>query len=198
MSFLDFETVMPTVPVYSGTRPFTVIPFQWSLHVRDAAGATWSTVNSSTRDAADPRERFAASLLDAVPAGGAILAYSGYEKTRLNELAEAFPQHRSGLLALADRIVDLLAIVRDGYYHPEFHGSLSLKSVLPALVPGFGYDGLHIADGGAASAVYLRMIAPETPDDERAGIRQALLAYCARDTEAMVRVYDALLAESEG
>ena len=197
MSFLDFETFMRAVPVYTGTRPFTTIPFQWSLHTRDAAGAL-DHREFLNDDADDPRERLAAALLDALPPSGAIVAYSGYEEAVLGKLADVLPRYRDDLLALTGRIVDLLRIVREGYYHPGFHGSFSIKSVLPALVPELGYDDLQIADGQAASVAYLRMTAPDTPDDERAAIRANLLAYCKRDTEAMIRVYDALLMESDG
>jgi hypothetical protein len=34
--FLDFETFSPALPLYSGTRPYQVIPFQWSDHVLNA------------------------------------------------------------------------------------------------------------------------------------------------------------------
>ena len=194
MSFIDFETIMPAVPVYIGTRPFTMVPFQWSLHIRGVSGAL-AHREFLNDDAGDPRERLAAALLDALPPSGAIVAYSGYEEVVFGKLAEALPRYREALLALTGRIVDLLRIVREGYYHPGFHGSFSIKAVLPAVVPELGYDDLQIADGQMASVAYLRMIAPETPDAERAEIRQALLAYCRRDTEAMVRVYEALLGE---
>src|SRR5262249_17476238 len=36
--YLDFETFMPAVPLYRGTRPYQVIPFQWSLHQLEAGG----------------------------------------------------------------------------------------------------------------------------------------------------------------
>ena len=196
-SFLDFETAMPAIPVYVGTRPYQAIPFQWSLHVRDSSGQLRhdSFLNG---DAEDPRERFAASLLEAVPSEGAIITYSSYEKTIMGQLAQAFPQHKDRLLALCDRVVDLLKLVRDNYYHPGFHGSYSLKSVLPVLVPTLGYADLEIQEGLAASASYARLIAGDTPESEKTEIREALLAYCRRDTEAMVRVYDALLAEADG
>ena len=42
------------------------------------------------------------------------------------------------------------------------------------------------------------MIADDTSDTEKANIREALLAYCKRDTEAMVRVYHRLMAEAGG
>ena len=192
-SFLDFETLSLAVPIYAGTRPYQTIPFQWSLHVRDADGGL---SHSAFLDdgAGDPRERFITALLDALPAEGSVVAYSGYETRILKELAEAFPQYADRLLALCERVVDLLRVVRDGYYHPRFHGSFSIKTVLPALVPDLSYGDLDVPEGMAASAAYARLITGDTPDSEKAATREALLAYCARDTEAMVRVYDALLA----
>ena len=56
----------------------------------------------------------------------------------------------------------------------------------------------QIAEGRSAAAAFSRSIAPDTPDDERIRIRGSLLSYCKRDTEAMVRVYDALVAEANG
>ena len=196
-AFLDFETVGPAVPVYVGTRPYQRVPFQWSMHVLDADGRL-SHASFLNGDAEDPRERFITGLLEAVPSEGSIVAYSPYERTMMRELAEAFPQHRDGLLALCDRVVDLLKLVRGGYYHPGFNGSYSLKSVLPALVPDMDYADLEVQDGMAASMAYARMTAADAPASEKASIRQALLAYCERDTEAMVRIYDALLSEAGG
>jgi hypothetical protein len=54
-------------------------------------------------------------------------------------------------------LVDLLPIVRGAVYLPEFGFTYSIKSVAPALCPGFGYYDLEdIADGAAASAAFLR------------------------------------------
>jgi hypothetical protein len=50
----------------------------------------------------------------------------------------------------------------------------------------------------AAAASYARLIAGDTPQSDGAKIREALLTYCERDTEAMVRVFETLLAESGG
>ena len=36
------------------------------------------------------------------------------------------------------------------------------------------------------------MVAENTPIDEKEKIREALLAYCEKDTEAMVRIFDVL------
>ena len=83
-------------------------------------------------------------------------------------LAKSLPQYENRLLALCDRVVDLHKLIKANYYHPEFHGSYSLKSVLPALVPTLGYADLGIPDGLAAAASYTRMIAGDTPESERA------------------------------
>ena len=101
-------------------------------------------------------------------------------------------------MALSDRLFDLLKVIRDGYYHLEFHGSYSIKSVLPVLVPGLSYADLGIQGGSNASFSYAKMIAGDTPTSEKAKIKESLLAYCERDTEAMVRIFEALLVESKG
>ena len=194
--FLDFETVSPAIPVYLGTRPYQTMPFQWSLHILNSSGQL-THHSFLNRDAEDPRERFIISLLEAIPLHGAIVTYSSYEKTILNGLAQSFPHYRSRLLALCDRIVDLLKLIRENYYHPDFNGSYSLKSVAPTLVPNMNYTDMEIQDGAVASTAYTRMIAHDTPSSEKAAIRNALLTYCARDTEAMVGTYDALLAEAK-
>ncbi len=196
-SFLDFETINPALPLYVGTRPYERIPFQWSLHILDESGESTHR-EFLNPDAEDPRERFAASLLDAVPDAGSIVAYSSYEKGVINELAEALPRYRDGLLALVPRIIDLLKVVQGNYYHPKFHGSFSIKKVLPALVPDMGYRGLAVKEGLEASAAYAHLVTGKVPEDKDAKTRDALLAYCKRDTEAMVRVYQALLAEVGG
>ena len=98
------------------------------------------------------------------------------------------------LHAIIARLVDLLPIVRAGVYLPEFWFSNSIKAVAPALCPGFGYDDLEgIADGVAASTAFLQLASGcLTAPEEAAQLRAALLAYCQRDTLAMVEVHRAL------
>jgi hypothetical protein len=189
--FLDFETFNPALPLYVGTRPYQVIPFQWSLHVQDSAGnLTHRAFLHDGHD--DPREAFVLRLLDAVEPQGTIIVYTGYEQTVLNGLARTFPQYSDRLVGLCARMLDLCAVIREHYYHPAFHGSYSMKAVLPAVVPELGYGDLQIRDGSQASVAFASMISPETGEAERMRLRQALLDYCQRDTEAMVRIIDAL------
>ena len=142
----------------------------------------------------DPREPFAESLLQTLGNSGSILTYSNFEARRISELADDLPHLSTELMSLLDgRIVDLLVLIRDYCYHPEFHGSFSLKSVLPALVPDFGYDDLDIYEGGLASAAYAEIVSPHTTPDRRDFLKESLLAYCERDTEAMVRLFQVLM-----
>jgi len=55
------------------------------------------------------------------------------------------------------------------------------------------YENLRIQEGGQAGVEYLRMIAPDTPSDEKERIRRDLLEYCRQDTLAMVRIREELL-----
>jgi hypothetical protein len=73
--------------------------------------------------------------------------------------------------------------------------SNSIKNVAPALAPGFGYDDLDgIADGGTAAAIFAQLAAGYITDkSEVTRLRAAFLAYCHRDTLAMVEVHRALL-----
>lgn len=54
-----------------------------------------------------------------------------FEKTRLKELADLFPDLADGLNRLIDRLVDLLPLTRQHYYHPEMKGSWSLRRSCP-------------------------------------------------------------------
>jgi hypothetical protein len=79
-------------------------------------------------------------------------------------------------------------------YHPEFGGRFGLKSVLPALCPGLGYDDLEIQGGEtAAAALEALLLDPDAHTDaERQALRNALLSYCERDTLAMLRLHEQL------
>ena len=147
---------------------------------------------SKRQEQDDPREALLESLIDAIPPEGTIVAYSNYEQRVMKDLAAAFPDFADALLGLCDRTFDLLKLIREEYYHPQFHGSFSIKSVLPVLTPDTGYGGLEIQHGLVAAIDFGRMVSENTSTEEREKTREALLAYCEKDTEAMVRVFDVL------
>jgi len=190
--FLDFETFSPALPIYVGTCPYQIIPFQWSDHILEESGELRHE-EFLHKGTDDPREAFAKSLLKTLGTRGSIVVYSGFEAARIRELAVALPALSAELLGLLDdRIVDLFKLIRNYCYHPEFHGSFSIKSVLPALVPGMDYKDLEINNGGMASDAYAEIIRPETSPARRDFLRESLLKYCKRDTEAEVRLFQVL------
>ena len=89
-------------------------------------------------------------------------------------------------------MVDLLPIARAHFYHPSQKGSWSIKAVLPALCPDLKYADLDgVQDGGAAMEAYLEALAAQTTPARKAEIEKQLLAYCALDTYALVRLWAA-------
>ena len=64
------------------------------------------------------------------------------------------------------------------------------KAVLPALCPDLNYDKLDgVQNGGMAMDAFFEALAPETSATRKAEIKSQLLAYCALDTNAMVRIW---------
>jgi predicted RecB family nuclease len=192
LHFLDFETTGSAVPRYAGTRPYQAIPFQWSDHILYEDGAINHQEFLCDEDK-DPREEFILSLLDALGRGGSIVTYTSYEEGIIKGLAEELSEYREKLLSLLKRIKDLYKIISRHYYHPGFHGSFSLKSVLPAVLPEMSYENLAIHEGQLAGLEYLRMIDPATSSDDKKKIRKDLLTYCGHDTLAMLKIREELL-----
>src|SRR5437762_2866997 len=101
----------------------------------------YTTIHDLPDDVAlDPRPAPAARLIHACEGARTIVAYSAaFERGCLMRLAEALPALAVPLHDIAERLVDLLPVVRNHVYHPDFGGSFGLKSVLPAMVPELSY-----------------------------------------------------------
>lgn len=190
--YLDFETIAPAVPLFAGTRPYDVVPFQWSLH-REGAGGALTHAAFLADAAGDPRPAFVASLLAATAGDEPILVYSGYEARVLDALAAAFPAEAAALAALRARLVDLLEVVLAHVYHPDFAGSFSLKRTGPVLAPDVAWEDAGGVRGGlAASEAFLALRDGGLAPERAARLRHDLLAYCAADTRALVGLHRAL------
>ena len=84
-------------------------------------------------------------------------------------------------------------------YDAAFRGSFSLKAVAPALAPEVTYDDLDaIAAGSAAATAMIRIARDEVSGPEEARLRRALLAYCQRDTLALLEVQRSLRVDTQG
>jgi hypothetical protein len=192
--YLDFETFNPAVPVFPYTNPYERIPFQWSCHIDPGDGALIHKEFMSD-GMTDPREEFAETLLQALGKSGSIVVYSSFEKSVLTGLAREYEDLQEGLQNIIYRLWDLMRVVRNNYYHPDFHGSISIKSVLPAVAPELDYSVLEIGDGTAASFAFQKRTEDVLSESEWQQTRLDLLKYCALDSMAMNRVVQVLEAE---
>ena len=182
--YLDFETFAPAIPRFAGTRPYESIPFLFSVHTEGGTSQLRHEDYLHDRDD-DPRPPLTERLIHALGRTGSICTYSGYERQVIRALANALPHRAEALAAIEARLFDLLPVVRNAYYHPEFRGSFSIKNVLPVLVPGMDYEDLAIADGRTAAARYQRALT-SADAEKRQRTFDNLRAYCSRDTRAMV------------
>jgi len=173
--------------------PYSHIPFQWSIHVREAPGTDLRHHEFLAEDGTDPRPRFLETLLEALGSNGSIVVYnSAFEGARLGDLAGWLPRYADRIADIRDRLWDLLPVVRRNVYHPRFRGSFSIKKTLPALVPEMTYEGMEVAEGGEAGLAWDTLVHGQVDPSEKQPLRTALLAYCGQDSEAMVRICDAL------
>lgn len=187
--YLDFETISLKIPRWAGTSPSSQkIPFQWSCHIEYAPGKLRHEMFLDV-SGYDPRRGCAESLIKVLAKDGPVLVYSAqFEKGRIDELAERFPDLAPALLGINDRVVDLLPMARQHYYHPAMKGSWSIKTVLPTIAPDLRYDEMEVANGGDAQNAYSEIVDPETTKKRKQQLTQALREYCELDTLAMVRL----------
>ena len=196
--FLDFETMQQVLPQFDGTKPYQQITFQYSLHyIEHEGGELKHTPFLAPSNGTDPRRALAEALCRDIPMNSCIMAYNDpFEKGRIKEMAEAYPDLATHLMNLHGNIIDLLLPFRDGHcYTPAMGGSFSIKSVLPALFPDdeeLNYHNLNplVQNGGHAMTIFPKI--KDMPAAEAHEAREALLAYCHLDTLAMVRVWEKL------
>jgi predicted RecB family nuclease len=194
-SFLDFEAFMPALPSYPETHPFDTFPFLYSIHRLEQDGRLEHR-DYLHEENSDPRRALAERLIDDLGAEGSIVVYSPYERRIINDLIAAFPELTEPLEAIRERLWDLLPIVRNHYYHPDFQGSFSIKAVLPVLDPGSGWSELDIADGMSAAMAYEDTVSADK-SEQQALVFENLRAYCSQDTLAMMKLYVALAKKIE-
>ncbi len=191
--FLDFETFQTPIPKFDESRPYQQMTFQYSLHFLDTINGVLIHKEFLAETKGDPRITLIEQLINDLGETGDIVVYNqSFEITRLKEIARDFPIYKDKIDLIINRIVDLMIpFSRKLYYTPEMKGSYSIKVVLPALVPGFSYDGLNINKGDLASLAFERLYF-ETDENVIQKIRKDLLEYCKLDTLAMEEILKVL------
>ena len=190
--FFDFEGIDLPVPRWEGVRPYEQIPFQWSCHIERSPGVFehGEFLDLSGDDPSLPCIERMLEVIDPDDGGSILVYYAPYERGRLEGLAERHPEYADVLQTYISRIVDLLPIVKEFYYHPEMRGSFSIKRVLPQIAPDLDYGNLNeVQEGTGAQVAYLyAALDSETSTTRKADLDAKLRVYCRQDTWAMVEV----------
>lgn len=189
--YLDFETMASALPLYEGHGCHRQILTQFSVHHRDSLDAEPRHSEFLAEAEQNQEMLLAERLIEVLDTEGSIIVYSNFEDSRIKALIGQFPTLAGTLEAIRERVVDLQKIIKKHVYHPTLAGSFSLKTVVPALVPHVGYEGLAVADGHNASALFARMVRGEIENVAKA--RESLLAYCKTDTLVMVKLHEVLV-----
>ena len=227
---LDFEGFPCPLPRFRGEKPYTQSVFEFSLHIERDSGVcdkekdNFIFLNKECYD--DERRALVEAIIDHFEFNddgslkGTMLAQNtSYEKGRLEELAELYPEYCAKLLAIRDKSADLIHLLKTNkefyksdfkgkatiinYYDKKLSGSYSIKKTLPTLVPSLTYKGMGVGNGTQAYIAYINYDSPvPTAFDEDGGKkremrtkeerREALKRYCQQDTWAMVEILRAV------
>ncbi|MCD4737284.1 MAG: DUF2779 domain-containing protein [Bacteroidales bacterium] len=197
LHFIDFETTAVAIPFHKGMRPYEGIAFQYSHHIAYEDGTIEHKGEYlNTKRGAFPNFEFVRNLKAELGQDeGTIFRYHNHENTYLNmiyqqlyrtdkkevqdkeELMEWIKTitHATGKSAekwCGERdMVDLYKVVKDYYYDPAMGGSISLKSVLPAVLNSSKYlqnkyaKPIYGAVGGIKSLNFTNQVWLKLDDD---------------------------------
>jgi hypothetical protein len=209
---LDFESFPCPFPRFKGEKPYDQSLFQFSLHIEKQAGLCHKEKDHYeylSRNHNDNRLEMVEKMLEYIKEdGGSVVVFNEtFERTRIKELAKLFPQYANRLYDIAERLYDLLYVVKTNtklftalgfseedaktinYYHEDLSGSFSIKKVLP-IFSDLTYKGMVVGNG--MEAVYAYAGYKDMTAQEREEKQKALVEYCKQDTWAMVEILDQL------
>lgn len=210
---LDFETMPCPMPRFRGEKPYIQSPFEFSLHIEREPGVCDKEKDNyiflaKTFDNDERLDLVKALVKYIDPSKGTLFAQNvAFEKGRIKELAEIFPEYKKPLMAMHARGFDLMWLVNTNkelyeelgfdkeraalpnYYCKELSGSYSIKKTLPVF-SDLSYSDLTVKNGTEAIVAYATYNSMTKEEFEL--YYEALRIYCQQDTWAMVVILDAL------
>ena len=203
---LDFETFPCPLPRFRGEKCYTQSPFQFSLHIEKEPGVCDKEINHyeflSSNPNRDDRLELVKKLVEYIKPDGTLFAQNvGFEKGRIKELANTFPEYKDKLMSIYNTGSDLLYIIkgnsdfykslnysdseskRVNFYDYRLSGSYSIKKTLPVF-SDLSYSNLDVKNGTEALVTYASF--KTMPSELKRLKYNSLLEYCKQDTWAMV------------
>ena len=205
---LDFESFPCPMPRFKGEKPYTQSCFEFSLHIEKEPGICDKEKDNFVflaHTLEDERLELVKALKEHINVDkGTMLAQNvTFEKGRLKELAEIFPEYKEHLLKIREMGYDLLYIIKGNeklfeslgydkedckkinYYNNKQSGSYSIKKTLP-LFTNLKYSDLDVQNGTEALVEYSKY--DSMTEKEKEFTINALTEYCKQDTWAMVEI----------
>ncbi len=189
--YLDFETINPVLPKFTGMKPYQRIPFQFSLHIQNEKNKELKHISFLADGKTDPRKEFMQALKNNLGEKGTILVYNQcFENSVLKECTNSFPEFKKWYEDnILKRIKDLWNIFKDfDFYDSRQKGSTSIKYVLPCFSDLSYNDLKFVQKGDEASYQWERITFSDVDLTEKQNIREALEEYCKLDTLAEAEI----------
>ncbi len=207
---LDFETFAPPLPRFKDEKCYEQSPFQFSLHIERAPGVCDENKDHFEFLAKDHKEDCRDELFKSLfskltDSNGMILAYNvSFEKAVIRKYLENNPKYDNKIRPFVENAFDLMDLVKGRsslfpektapnkllFYDKKLNGCYSIKQVLPVFAPELTYKDLEVKRGTDAVVEFAKL--SSLPKDLYNKTIDALLAYCKRDTWAMVVILDKL------
>ena len=196
LSFLDYETIWPPIPVLEGTKPYQQVPFQYSLHIRQDKDSPLDHKQFLAEGIGENMIReFAENLMKSLPKKGSIIVYNKKFECERNKEIGLMLDLEDEMEEINCRIKDIMEPFENRYYYTkEMKGSHSLKYVLPALYPDdpdLNYDNLQLIHHGGEAPYAFETLNEKTLGEQKR-IKKALYDYCRLDTLALFKIYKKL------
>lgn len=221
--FYDYETISVPVPLFDYSYAYQQVPVQYSLHKYYEDGRMehfgWVLVGQGERKIEqvtiednpnkvdsesekvitwsykDLLEELLTDIGEHLDHSTCIVWYKPFENTRNKEVGKIFSDIQDRFLRINENTYDLMEIFSQNHYFDlAFHGSNSIKKVLPVMVPSMTYEGMKVWNWSIAMQKLEKLINGEISDPiERLEVTKNLLKYCGQDSLAMVRIFERLL-----
>jgi len=192
LHFIDYETYASAIPKIDGLSPHKQLAFQVSIHTLDKGGEI-KHFEYLADDMVLPSEMLSKMEEFTGLEGTFVSWHASFEVGRNKDMIQWLPNYKTYLTYMNEHMFDLETVFKKDYIDCKFHGSSSIKKVLPVICPDFTYDNLSVQNGTMALDIWGRMVSDPNFQEDKETTRKSLLEYCEMDTKAMVEIYKVLI-----
>jgi Domain of unknown function(DUF2779) len=192
LHFIDYETYASAIPKLDRMSPHKHLTFQVSIHTLSEDGAL--THFEHLLEAMKMPNHMLEAMQDFTRLEGTFISWhASFEVGRNKDLIDWLPEYTTYLTYVNEHMFDLEKIFKKDYIDYRFHGSSSIKKVLPVICPELSYSELEVNNGTMALVTWGKMVLDKDFNEDVETTKKNLLDYCELDTLAMVKIYEELI-----